>query len=67
MSNFQPPRDWDAVYAASESYFFGEEPSQIARTALRFFRTFGGSPGAALRWTSAAARAGTRRFWPRRV
>lgn len=49
MSNFQPPRDWDAVYAASESYFFGEEPSQIARTALSFYRMFEGpSDGLAL-------------------
>lgn len=44
MSNFQPPRDWDAVYAASENYYFGEEPSQIARTALSFYRAFKG-PG----------------------
>ncbi len=48
MPPFQPPRDWDAVYAASPSHFFGEEPSQIARSALRFFRMFGGSPEDAL-------------------
>ena len=48
MSVFQPPRDWDAVYAASPEHFFGEEPSQIARSALRFFRMFGGSPQDAL-------------------
>lgn len=48
MPSFQPPRDWDAVYAASESHFFGEEPSQLARSALRFFRMFGGSPEDAL-------------------
>lgn len=44
MSNFQPPRDWDAVYAATDGYFFGEEPSQIARSAFRFFQGFGGNP-----------------------
>lgn len=44
MSNFQPPRDWDAVYAASETYFFGEEPSQIARAAWHGFQMFGGRP-----------------------
>ncbi len=48
MPDFQPPRDWDAVYAASPSYFFGEEPSLLARSALRFFRAFGGSPENAL-------------------
>ena len=48
MPPFQPPRDWDAVYAASPSYFFGEEPSQIARSALRCFQMFGGSPNDAL-------------------
>ena len=45
MNAFQPPRDWEAVFAADpDAYFFGEEPSQIARTALHFFRTFGGDP-----------------------
>ena len=48
MPDFQPPRDWDAVYAASPEYFFGEEPSLVARSALRFFRVFGGSPHGAL-------------------
>jgi len=48
MSDFQPPRDWDAIYSASPDHFFGEEPSQIARSALRFFRVFGGSPQDAL-------------------
>ena len=48
MPEFQPPRDWDAVYAASPEYFFGEEPSQIARSALRCFQMFGGSPADAL-------------------
>jgi len=48
MPHFQPPRDWDAVYAASESHFFGEEPSLLARSALRFFRMFGGNPAASL-------------------
>ncbi len=44
---FEPPRDWDAVFADSETYFFGTEPSQIARTALRFFQELGGDPAAA--------------------
>ena len=44
MSSFQPPRDWDSVYAASQGYHFGEEPSQIARAALHGFRLFGGDP-----------------------
>ena len=48
MSHFQPPRDWDAVYAASPDYFFGDEPSQIARAALHGFQLFGGQPGGAL-------------------
>ena len=48
MPDFQPPRDWDAVYAASPSYFFGEEPSLLARSTLRFFRMLGGSPEGAL-------------------
>jgi len=48
MPDFQPPRDWDAVYAASPDHFFGEEPSQLARSALRFFRSFGGDPTEAL-------------------
>ncbi len=48
MSYFQPPRDWDSVYAASPSYYFGEEPSQIVRSALRCFQMFGGSPEDAL-------------------
>ncbi len=42
MSPFQPPHDWDAVYAASDGYFFGVEPSQLARAALRGFQMFGG-------------------------
>lgn len=48
MSVFQPPRDWDAVYAASPDYLFGEEPSQLAHSALRFFRMFGGDPAGSL-------------------
>jgi SAM-dependent methyltransferase len=40
MSNFQPPPDWEAAYAASPAYFFGEEPSQIARVALSYYRHF---------------------------
>ena len=48
MPDFHPPRDWDAVYAATPEHFFGEEPSLLARSALRFFRVFGGSPHGAL-------------------
>ena len=44
---FVPPRDWDALYAASDAYYFGTEPSQIAQTALRFFRALGGDPAKA--------------------
>ncbi len=43
MPNFKPPPDWDALYAGTEGYFFGEEPSQIARTALSFFKMFPGN------------------------
>jgi len=42
MSPFKPPPDWEALYAAKEGYHFGEEPSQIARTALSFYRIFDG-------------------------
>lgn len=41
---FALPRHWDAIYAGTDGYFFGTEPSQIAGTALRFFRGFGGNP-----------------------
>ncbi|BDI34508.1 hypothetical protein CCAX7_65590 [Capsulimonas corticalis] len=42
---FQPPTDWEAVYAVNpKTYVFGDEPSQIARTALHFFTMFGGDP-----------------------
>ena len=44
---FALPRHWDAIYAGTEGYFFGTEPSQIAQTALRFFRAFGGNPNTA--------------------
>ncbi len=44
---FEPPRDWERVYAASPAYHFGEEPSQIARTAVRWFEAFGGEASAA--------------------
>ncbi len=44
MPIFRPPADWEAVYAGTEGYFFGEEPSQIARTALRRLSAFGGGP-----------------------
>ncbi len=44
---FEPPRDWEGVYAASPAYHFGEEPSQIARTAARWFESFGGEASAA--------------------
>ena len=43
---FEPPRDWDAIFAP-KAYFFGTEPSQIARTALRFFQELGRDPAAA--------------------
>ena len=37
------------MYAAADGYVFGEEPSQIARTALRFYQLFDGpSNGLAL-------------------
>ena len=42
MPAFKPPRDWDAVYAAADGYHFGEEPSQLAHTALGFYRLFNG-------------------------
>jgi len=48
MLVFDPPRDWDAVYASSADYFFGTESSQIAHTALRFFRALGGDPATAV-------------------
>ncbi len=49
MPAFQPPRDWDAIYAADPAgYFFGEEPSQITRSALAWFQKFGGEAQNAL-------------------
>lgn len=40
---FRPPTDWEAVYAAHpDEHHFGQEPSQLARTALRWFEAFGG-------------------------
>lgn len=43
MTEFRFPVHWEEVYAADpEGYTFGEEPSQIARSALSFFRAFGG-------------------------
>lgn len=45
---FRPPQDWEAVYADSPELFFGEEPSQIARSALRWFRAYGVSPARGL-------------------
>lgn len=39
---FELPRKWDSIYAGTGGYFFGTEPSQIATTALRYFRAFGG-------------------------
>ena len=44
---FELPRKWDSIYAGTDGYFFGTEPSQIATTALRFFRAFGGNPNMA--------------------
>jgi SAM-dependent methyltransferase len=49
LNAFRPPRDWETLYAADpQAFVFGEEPSQIARTALSFFRTFGGDPAQAV-------------------
>ncbi len=42
--SFQPPSNWDPIYAGTDSYVFGTEPSQIAHTAFRFFQAFGGDP-----------------------
>jgi len=47
MPAFQPPSNWDTIYADTDGYVFGTEPSQIAHTAFRFFQTFGGDPAAA--------------------
>ncbi len=47
QTQFALPNNWDAIYAGTEKYFFGMEPSQIAQTALRFFRAFGGDPNTA--------------------
>jgi SAM-dependent methyltransferase len=44
MSDFQPPSNWDPIYAGTNEYVFGTEPSQIAHTAFRFFQAFGGDP-----------------------
>ena len=45
MPPFQPPKNWNPIYAAAAgSYVFGTEPSQIAHTAFRFFQAFGGNP-----------------------
>ena len=41
---FQPPANWDPIYAGTDRYVFGTEPSQIARTAFQFFHAFGGDP-----------------------
>lgn len=43
MTDFRPPVNWEEIYAADpDGYTFGEEPSQLARSALAFFRAFGG-------------------------
>ncbi len=48
-TGFRPPTDWEAVYAASpNAYAFGEEPSQLAQTALRFWKAFDGDVGEAV-------------------
>lgn len=48
-SGFRPPTDWEAVYAASlDTYALGEEPSQLAQTALRFWKAFGGDAAQAV-------------------
>jgi len=42
---FQPPTDWEEVFASTPSTsFFGREPSSIATSALRFLRAFGNDP-----------------------
>jgi SAM-dependent methyltransferase len=42
---FRPPTDWEAVYAADPNEFtFGQEPSQVCRSAVHYFRAFGGDP-----------------------
>src|SRR5580704_18989985 len=42
---FQPPTDWEAVFASTPSTsFFGREPSSIATSAFRFLRAFGNDP-----------------------
>ena len=41
--SFQPPSNWDSIYAGTDSYVFGREPSQIAHTAFWFFQLFGGA------------------------
>lgn len=44
LESLKPPTDWDAVYAAQpDTYHFGEEPSQVARAALRWHQHFGGN------------------------
>lgn len=48
-TGFRPPTDWETLYAAnSEAYTFGEEPSQLAQTALRFWKVFGGDAAQAV-------------------
>lgn len=45
LRGFRPPRDWEAVYAANpDGFTFGDEPSQMARSAAHYFRAFGGDP-----------------------
>ncbi len=42
---FSPPLDWEAVYATEpDAYFFGQQASQIARSALAYFKVMGGEP-----------------------
>jgi len=42
---FQPPTDWEQVFASTPSTsFFGREPSSIATSALRYLRAFGYDP-----------------------
>jgi SAM-dependent methyltransferase len=45
---FRPPADWESVYAANpDGFTFGEEPSQLCRSAVHYFSAFGGEPGQA--------------------
>jgi SAM-dependent methyltransferase len=47
-SVFRPPTDWESVYATNPNGFtFGDEPSQLCRSAVHYFRAFGDASGQA--------------------